>query len=172
MEEARITIDKAFQALEEPAPCPLPERVAKVRWFLLPHEAWEYGHGRTRPVTRNSFTPKQYRDPLGKKDGWGECHFRPQRRERSQNRSFRLYIKEDADIDDDDEDSEGGLVEQTRVISRSITELNHTCRAICLCESCDEDLNDLNTRDEHCSHESKGKKKNIKKKLKSLLKIK
>lgn len=54
--------DEAYSHDSEPPPkLPLPRRVEKVKWFLLPWEAWQYGHGNTvEPATKISFTPKLY----------------------------------------------------------------------------------------------------------------
>ena len=73
----------------------------------MPHEAWEYGRGRTDPVTQASFNPKQYQKKLHK------TIVRPapsKQVELSRNKSFKLYIIEDTEEHWDQSDNEESAV--------------------------------------------------------------
>ena len=60
--EAQDLISSGTAAREVPTTCSLPDRVERVRWFLLPSEACEYCHGRTDPVLTNTgFAPRSYK---------------------------------------------------------------------------------------------------------------
>ena len=59
-----MLFDEAFgpENSEPPRKLPLPRRIEEVKWFLLPWEAWQYGHGNSiEPVTKISFAPKLYK---------------------------------------------------------------------------------------------------------------
>ena len=132
LEEAELVIQSAFEGLEEPPLGSLSDRAERVRWFLSPHEAWEYGNGRTDPATNTSFTPKTYRVPsvssqLNREASVVEDWHRDQVMDIrtgsviSRNKSFKLYLKEV----ETGEESPCGLTVVSRVtISRSIDDLD------------------------------------------------
>lgn len=126
-------MDEAFLDLEEPGACVLSERVERVRWFLTPREAWEYGHGRSDPVTYTSFTPKTYPARRHSSEGVGsnvetEQDTTESRRgaDLTRNKSFRLHFAEvEGDESSDEDTPEVMAVSVSRVTaSRSIMELD------------------------------------------------
>ena len=111
MEEAESIFERAFDEGEQPLAPVLPDRVEKIRWFLLPHESWEYGHGRTTPITQTSFQPKSYQQK--RRQNQATRQPKPTRDELTRNRSFRLYIQDDPDtgrLSDSKEDHLGDLI--------------------------------------------------------------
>ncbi len=73
----------------------LQHQVNRIRWFLLPEEAWQYGHGRTSPVTQRTFNPKVYL--TRNKD-----HLKTQEKQQlpGKNSSFRLQYSQKERIEE------------------------------------------------------------------------
>lgn len=160
-------MEEAFEDLEEPPSRLLPERVERVRWFLLPHEAWEYGHGRTHPVTNVSFTPKCYRKRSTGRRSQQQWNKVQDISNFSHNKSFELHFVEVAGTD-----RQTGLTQNGRVLSQSTVEIHKATTSPqphALSASCD-DLNE-SARQETCSKRTK-RTRNIRKKLKSIFKLK
>lgn len=118
MEEAQILFDEAFEDTEKPTALMLPERVEKVRWFLLPKEAWEYGHGQTHLVADAFIEPKSYQ--MKDKTRIQSKHLKLNNQVQdimnaktqsklSQNKSFKLYLHTEQlpELEEEGDEEEG-----------------------------------------------------------------
>lgn len=105
--EAQVLIASGAAASEFPTTCTLPHRVERVRWFLLPTEAWHYfhGHGQT-DLTRTTFAPRSYRQKTKsnlistKQQGHDNNNHGKTPHDKtaiSRNKSFTLHIREEPD---------------------------------------------------------------------------
>ena len=74
----------------------------KVRWFLLPEEAWEYGHGRTAPITQASFQPKHYQKK-GEPQRQGSVRSAPTKRKHAGLSRGRRFFEDDHQHSDHEE---------------------------------------------------------------------
>lgn len=180
--EAQVLIASSAAASEFPTTCTLPDRVERVRWFLLPTEAWEYFHGGTDPaLTSTAFTPRSYRQKIisTKQEGHSDNHGKTSHDKTaiSQNKSFTLHIREE--LSDEESDSSASRAMYTEWVSMDA--LDRGCyNAISTSPSCEDPVTsgkpytsceDLGGPRSSYSRKERKKKtvKNIKKKLKSFL---
>ena len=173
MLDAQTVLDRAFQDDgEQPLALSLPNRVERVRWFLLPWEAWEYGYGCNQPVVLSSFKPKTYRQRLSEGAKCQQHEACGVSKLRTVNR-FEYHIGE---RDDELSEEEGRRTEavHTRWVSaleirdsRLQPERRAAATGLPPCPSCDNLLGGAETYSKH--GRKKRSMKSIKQKLKSLL---